>query len=125
MTSDAASTFAYSSQNLLISASGAKTGTLSYDPMGRLSQVTSAGATTKFLYDGPDVIEERDGAGNVLRRFIHGDGIDEPLVWYEGSGTADCRYLHADEGGSIAGIDIGGSAKIVDPARQPILFLCA
>ena len=37
----------------------------------------------------------------VLRRFVHGPGVDEPLVWYEGSGTAARYYLHADEQGTI------------------------
>ncbi|MBH9751054.1 RHS repeat-associated core domain-containing protein, partial [Clostridioides difficile] len=31
----------------------------------------------------------------------HGDGVDEPLVWYEGAGTGGRRYLHADRQGSI------------------------
>ena len=35
------------------------------------------------------------------RRYVHGPGTDEPLVWYEGAGTSDRRFLHADERGSI------------------------
>ena len=34
---------------------------------------------------------------------LHGPGIDEPLVWYEGLGTSDRRWLHADERGSVIG----------------------
>jgi RHS repeat-associated protein len=33
--------------------------------------------------------------------IIHGPGSDEPLLTYEGTGTNDKRYLHADERGSI------------------------
>jgi len=36
-----------------------------------------------------------------VRRYVHGPGVDEPLVWYEGTGTSDRRWLHADERGSI------------------------
>ncbi|HEX8482908.1 MAG TPA: hypothetical protein VF650_13480 [Allosphingosinicella sp.] len=37
----------------------------------------------------------------MLRRYVHGPGTDEPLVWYEGSGTSDRRFLHTDERGSV------------------------
>ena len=32
---------------------------------------------------------------------MHGPGADEPLVWYEGSGTEDKRFLVSDERGSV------------------------
>jgi RHS repeat-associated protein len=31
-------------------------------------------------------------------------GEDEPVIWYEGAGTTDKRYLHADERGSIIAV---------------------
>jgi RHS repeat-associated protein len=74
---------------------------------GRLHEVSAAGATTRFLYDGADVIAEYNAAGTVLRRYVHGPGTDEPLVWYEGSGTSDRRYLLSDERGSIIGVTDG------------------
>ena len=39
--------------------------------------------------------------GKVSRRYVHGPGIDEPLVEYAGSGTTSRTFLHADERGSI------------------------
>jgi RHS repeat-associated protein len=36
--------------------------------------------------------------------------VDEPLVWYEGSGTADRRFLHADECGSVVAVSDGTGA---------------
>ena len=39
-----------------------------------------------------------------MRRYVYGPGADEPLVWYEGAGTSDKRYLHADERGSVIAI---------------------
>ena len=65
MTSDGATTFAYDVENRLVSASGAKNAALAYDPLGRLWQVTSGGATTRFLYDGDRLLEERDVAGTL------------------------------------------------------------
>ena len=46
----------------------------------------------------------------MTRRYVHGPGIDEPIVWYEGSGTSDRRWLHADERGSIVAISNGTGA---------------
>jgi hypothetical protein len=76
---------------------------LFYDPLDRLRFV-HGGGNEQRVYDGAELIMELDSNGTqVLRRYVHGPGIDEPLVWYEGSGTADRRWLHADERGSIVG----------------------
>ena len=67
---------------------------------------TSGGTpgTTRFGYEGTDLIAEYNGSNAMLRRYVHGPGSDEPLVWYEGSGTSDRRYLHADERGSVVAV---------------------
>ncbi|MEM7418733.1 MAG: RHS repeat-associated core domain-containing protein [Pseudomonadota bacterium] len=74
---------------------------LDYDAEGMLDSVTSGGSKTTFLYDGDALVAEYNTSGTLLRRYIHGLGVDQPLLWYEGSGTSDKRYLHADERGSI------------------------
>ncbi len=104
LTNDGATTFGYDVENRLVSASGAKNAALAYDPLGRLWQIASGGATTRFLYDGDELIEERDGAGALVRRHVHGPGVDEPLVHYEGSGLTDRRHLHADHQGSVLAV---------------------
>ncbi len=103
LTSDGFTTFAYDTENRLTGASGAKTATLTYDPMGRLQQVSNTGGTTRFLYDGDRLISEYNTSGAVQRRYVHGVNVDEPMVWYEGStvSSATRRYLHADHLGSI------------------------
>ncbi len=100
LTGDGTKTYTYDSDNRLITASGGVT--LDYDPVGRLHQV-AGGTTTRFLYDGTDVIAEYNTSGTVLRRYVHGPGVDEPLIWYEGSGTSDRRYMISDERGSVIG----------------------
>ncbi|MGA0601536.1 RHS repeat-associated core domain-containing protein [Caulobacter sp. KR2-114] len=111
MTKDAAGarTFSYDKENRLtggtVSASSTSV-TLAYDPLGRLnSQATTVSSTTtntSFLYDGQRLSAEYDGSGNLLRRYIHGPGSDEPIVWIEGGATStDRRWLHADERGSV------------------------
>ena len=50
---------------------------------------------------GPNLVAEYDTSGNVLRRYVHGPGSDQPLVWLEGSGTGAPTYLDADQHGSV------------------------
>ncbi|MGH8222599.1 MAG: RHS repeat-associated core domain-containing protein [Woeseiaceae bacterium] len=112
-TGESTFTYGYDLENRLRSAvAGSTTIGLSYDPLGLLNAVSSNGATTEFLYDGLDLVAEYDSSGAVLRRYVHGAGVDEPLVWYEGSGTTDRRYLHADERGSIVAISDNSGAGI-------------
>lgn len=82
-------TMVYDAENRLVSASGAKAAALSYDPLGRLFQTSGGGVTTQFLYDGDQLVAEYDGSGALLRRYVHGLGADDPLLWYEGAGLAD------------------------------------
>lgn len=100
LTSSGTSTYSYMAENRMVSGPGGAT--LSYDPTGRLYQTTGA-VTTRFQYDGTDLVAEYNGSNALLRRYVHGPGDDEPLVWYEGSGTTDRRWLHHDERGSVIG----------------------
>ena len=96
--------------------SGGASATLRYDPLGRLYEVTGSSGTRRFLYDGSDLVAEYNTAGALLRRYVHGLGAgDDPLVWYEGSGLSDRRYLYADERGSIVAVTNGaGSALAIN-----------
>ncbi|PHZ84030.1 hypothetical protein CRD36_13970 [Paremcibacter congregatus] len=58
----------------------------------------------EFLYDGADMVGEYNSSGALARRYVHGPGLDAPLVWYEGSGTSSRRWLHADARGSIVAV---------------------
>lgn len=54
---------------------------------------------------GNQFLEFRGRNSNwASRRYVHGPGEDEPLVWYEGSGTSDRRWLHADERGGVVAV---------------------
>lgn len=112
---DGARTFNYDRENRLTSAgwisSGAASSSLSYDALGRLRAVTVSGVSTGFLYEGDRVIAEYPGSSSTAsRRYVHGPGVDEPLVWLEGSGTSDRRWLHADRQGSIIAWSDGAGA---------------
>lgn len=111
LTSDGATTFVYDAENRLVSASGAKNATLSYDPMGRLFQISAASGTTQFLYDGDELVAEYNGSGTLLRRYVHGQAADDPLLSYEGAGLATRRGLFANHQGSIVAVaDANGNS---------------
>ena len=106
LTASGSSTYTYTSENFL--KSGPNAAALTYDPLGRLYQTSkgSAATTTRFAYDGGDMIAEYN-ASNVLQRralrlqpspgwlrsSLHGPGTDEPILWYEGAALTDTRYL--------------------------------
>jgi RHS repeat-associated protein len=111
MTYAGGTTYSYSSENLLTSSSGGAS--LTYDPAMRLYQVSGGTAgTQRFAYDGSDLVAEYNSSNAMLRRFVHGPGADEPVVWYEGSGTTDRRFLHADERGTIIAASSSSGAML-------------
>jgi RHS repeat-associated protein len=103
LTSDGAYAYTYDAENrLVVTSAGAN---LTYDPLGRLYETYKASTgTTRFLYDGDELVAEYDGAGTLLRRYVHGTGDDDPQVWYEGSGVSSPRYLYTDHQGSVTAV---------------------
>ncbi len=119
LTSDGTNLYTYDVENRLVSRSGSGSASLRYDPLGRLHEVTGSSGTTRFLHDGDALVAEYDAAGTMLRRYVHGaaEGIDDPLVWFEGASVADSarRYLFADERGSIVAVTDGnGNALAIN-----------
>ena len=113
LTSDGSTSFAYDAENRLVTASGGRSAALAWDPLGRLFQ-TSGGSTgtTQFLYDGDELVAEYDASGTLLRRYVHGIGSDDPLLWYEGTGLSDRRSLFADHQGSVVAVASGSGSSI-------------
>ena len=103
LTSDGTISYSYDIENRLTGTSAGVT--LTYDPLGRLAQTYGPSTgTTQFLYDGNALVAEYDGSGNMLKRYVHGPGMDSPLVEYVGAGTSAPRYLFPDQQGSIVAI---------------------
>ncbi|WAC23430.1 RHS repeat domain-containing protein [Blastomonas sp. SL216] len=110
LTSDGSTSLTYDVENRLVSASGARNVNLAYDPLGRLWQVSGGpSGTRRFLYDGDALVAEYDQWGNMLKRYVHGDGADTPQVWFEGAGTSASvrRYLFTNHQGSVTAIADG------------------
>lgn len=91
-------TYSYNSENMLTGTGGGAT--LTYDPLRRLIAL-DATADIQYLYDGNRLVGTYDGNGNLVRRFVHGPGVDEPLVGLKSNGER--RHMHADERGSLIG----------------------
>lgn len=120
LTADGGRTFAYDLENRQTATTDASAMSLAYDPLGRLRQTTLGSATTQFLYDGDRLVAEYDAAGTLLRRYVHGAGVDEPVVWYEGSGLTDARHLMADERGSIVAVSGASTTRLAyGPYGEP------
>jgi RHS repeat-associated protein len=97
-------TYAYDSLNNLTSLGNGAT--LSYDPAGRLFQ-TVGSTTTRFLYEGSQMIGEYNASGVIQQRYVPGPNLDEPLVWYSGasqSGGGARQWLIADRKGSVIAV---------------------
>jgi RHS repeat-associated protein len=101
LTSDGVNTYTYNAVNQLTARSGGVS--LTYDPLGRLASTTGS-ATTQFAYSGDQLLGEYDGSGNLLRRYVPGAlAADDPILWYEGTGTSNRRWLIDDYQSSVVG----------------------
>jgi YD repeat-containing protein len=113
MTFDGSRSFGHTAENRMTTINGALL--LAYDPLGRLYNDSDA---RLYGYDpvAGELIEQLSYPPDaIVRRYVPGPGMDEPLVWYEGSGAGDRRFLHADERGSIVAVsDSAGNAIAVN-----------
>ena len=98
--------YTYNAENRLKTASGGIT--LQQEVTGnRLLQLYNgaSGVDMRFGWSGDTLISEMNAANwQIARRYVPGADEDMPVVWYEGSGTGDRRFLHADERGSIISV---------------------
>jgi RHS repeat-associated protein len=108
LTNSGGNAYGYTVDNQLATSPGSN---YAYDPLGRLFHESAANSA--MLYDGSNMVLERDASsGAIRRRYVFGSGTDDPIVWYEGTGVSDRRWLHADERGSIVAITNGSGAVI-------------
>lgn len=105
LATDGSLNLVYDAENRLVTATGAKTANLVYDPLGRLYE-TSGGAPgiTRFLYDGDELVAEYSSTGTLLRRYVHGPAADDPLIWYEGATLGLRRHIFTDHQGTVTAI---------------------
>ncbi|MEK9141135.1 MAG: RHS repeat domain-containing protein, partial [Nitrospirota bacterium] len=74
------------------------TSTYRYDGLGRRIEKIANGQTTRYVYDGEDILLEYDGANVLQARYTHGPGIDEPIAVTKSGNTF---FYHQDGLGSV------------------------
>lgn len=87
----------------------AKVTTYAYGPFGQRISKTHDGRTVLYLYDGANLIEERDTNGVVLAEYTHGEFGDEVLARRQGGQTV---YFHLD--------GLNNVVLLTDAAGQPV-----
>ena len=128
-------TLTYDTQNRLVQvAKPGTTASYKYDPLGRRIEKNVNGIITKYLYDGEDIIIEYDGNGNMIAKYTHGLGIDEPLSIQR---NGQSYYYHLDGLGSVTGLtdstgnivqkytydSFGNIVSVLDPNfKQPYTY---
>jgi len=111
LTDDGTYEYYYDCENRLIDVNenGSAVASYKYDYLGRRVRRIVDGNTTKYCYDGGQVIAEYDGSDNLLRKFIYGPGIDEPICMIDVADNNAVYYYHFDGLGSVAALsDDGG-----------------
>jgi len=108
-------TYTWDVRNRLIGINGFKpdctalTASFKYDALGRRYEKTINGTTTQYVYDGLDIIQEKQN-GAVSANYIRTLNIDEPLEKIKSDGTV--RYYQTDALGSVIALtDEAGTIK--------------
>jgi RHS repeat-associated protein len=103
LTSNGTWTYAYNTENLLLSATATgSTVSYDYDPQNLRRAKNVNGTTTSYLSIGNQAvgdqgkgqeIAEYDGSGNLLRRYVYGPGLDEPLATIDAAGNHSYHFI--------------------------------
>jgi RHS repeat-associated protein len=101
LTSDGTRNYTWNARHQLTGISGGgTTASFSYDPIGRRLTRTVSGATTGFVYDGPNLVQEKSG-GSASANLLTGFGADQTFTRTDSAGT---RSLLTDALGSTVAL---------------------
>jgi RHS repeat-associated protein len=131
--SDGTWTYTYSNENILLTATATgSTVSYAYDPQNLRKAKTVNGATTNYINvpksiasasgqsidpttfgfnAGNQEIAEYNGSGTLLRRYVYGLGIDEPLATIDAAGNHS--YHFTDSLGSVTAL-ANASGQLVE-----------
>ena len=123
-------TYGYDYEGHLISASKAGMNVqYTYDMKGRRSKKTVNGTITGYVYNGDNLLEERDGSGNVTASYVYAGGLDHPAAVTKGGST---YYFQQDALGNVTALtdstgtvieqysyDVYGTPTIKDSSGNP------
>jgi RHS repeat-associated protein len=115
----------WSARNQLTNMLGAVSATFRYDGLGRRQLRTVNTVTENYLYDGLDIIIQKDSAGNVRGRYLRGLAIDEPwqridITPAQGNQTTTTNRIYlADALGSIVALTDTGRVITTEYDYEP------
>lgn len=119
LSSDGTWTYTFDTENHLTAAN--KTGVSAsfvYDPDHRRIQKTVGSTETRYVYSKWQRIADYDGSsGDLLNRYVYGDGLDEAIITVSASGTVS--YMHADRHGSIVAVSNSSGAVANENQYSP------
>ncbi|MHC4648903.1 MAG: RHS repeat domain-containing protein, partial [Planctomycetota bacterium] len=119
-------------------ASGDPCASYKYDYQGRRVRKIVYGEpniVTQYCYDGDQVIAECNESGTILRKFVYGPGIDEPICMIDAADANKVYYYHFDGLGSVIALsdanseiverysyDVFGEPNRTSDVNNPYLF---
>ena len=109
LTAFGSQTFNWNDRNQLASTSGGAA-SFAYDGVGRRLRKTVDGTTTKYLYDGANVVQEQDSSNVATANLLTGLGIDQTFS-RSVVGGASSSLLTDALGSTIALADANGTVK--------------
>jgi RHS repeat-associated protein len=104
---EAPRTLGYDALGRLVSIGWGFEASYAYDPFGRRIEKTEEGETTRYQYDGVDVVAEY-GATGLAATYVFGPGLDEVLKQQRGPTVA---AYHTDGLGSVTAISEGATLR--------------
>lgn len=93
-------------------AGGVRLARYDYDAQGRRVAWEDDRGLRHILYDQEDAVLELDDAGQAIRGFVHGPGLDEPLAQLEYQGQASTFFYHSDAQGSVSTVSGAGGGIV-------------
>ncbi len=106
--------YQYDAQNRLVSGTdGATTFQFHYDARNRCVARVINGEVRYLTYDGWSLLEDRDNAGRLSAKHLHGVAVDEVLATVTPAGA---RYLHQDGLGNVVALT-DGSGVVLERVR--------
>jgi RHS repeat-associated protein len=109
LTGFGAQTFTWNDRNQL-AATSTGSASFSYDGVDRRLSKTVGGTTTKFLYDGPNVVQEQNSGNTATANLLTGLGIDQAFS-RQVVGGATSSLLTDALGSTIALGDANGAVQ--------------
>ena len=102
--------YTYDGNNRLTSATvGTNSATFAHDARMRNLKRVINGQTRFFYFDGWSLVQERDGAGNVVQNYVNGPRIDEIIRKTDSGGAV---YYHSDALGSTVALTDGAGVAV-------------